>query len=87
MNEPGLGELVDAFYARVRSDAQLGPVFNGAIADWPDHLDKLAAFWSSVMLASGSYKGQPVPAHRKHRVSITPEMFERWLGLWRDVTS
>jgi hemoglobin len=86
LDESGLAQLVEAFYARVRADAALGPVFNGAIAHWPEHLDKLSAFWSSVMLTSGRYKGQPVPAHLRHREAMTPEMFGRWLGLWRDVT-
>lgn len=82
IDEAGLERLVHAFYARVREDAQLGPIFNRAIGDWPEHLDKLQAFWSSVMLTSGRYKGQPVPAHAKHRDAITPELFDRWLALW-----
>ena len=87
ITEDKLALLVDRFYAKVREDAELGPVFNGAIADWPEHLAKLQAFWSSVMLTSGSYKGQPMAAHIKHAASIRPEMFERWLGLWRETTA
>ena len=34
------------------------------------------------MLTSGRYKGQPVPAHLKHRDRITPALFARWLALW-----
>ncbi len=86
MTEEGLAQLVDAFYARVRTDAQLGPIFNDAVDDWPEHLEKLAAFWSSVMLSSGRYKGQPLPAHMKHRDRITPQLFERWLSLWQRAT-
>jgi len=86
IDEAGLARLVDAFYARVRADAELGPIFNDAIDDWPHHLDKLTAFWSSVMLTSGRYKGQPVPAHIKHKSRITPELFDRWLGLWKQTT-
>ena len=82
IDEAGLERLVHAFYARVREDAELGPIFNGAIADWPEHLGRLTAFWSSVMLTSGRYKGQPVPAHMKHRSRITPALFDRWLALW-----
>ena len=82
MTEQQLSTLVDRFYAKVREDAVLGPVFNGAIADWPEHLDKLTAFWSSVMLTSGRYKGNPMAAHLKHRSAIEPAMFQRWLGLW-----
>ena len=86
MDEAGLKQLVDAFYARVRADAELGPIFNDAIHDWPEHLEKLAAFWSSVMLTSGRYKGQPLPAHMKHRDRITPDLFDRWLALWARTT-
>lgn len=87
LDEEGLQALVDAFYARIRADAELGPIFNDAIHDWPEHLGKLTAFWSSVMLTSGRYKGQPVPAHMKHRDRITPALFTRWLALWADTTN
>ena len=86
INEEGLRLLVEAFYARVRADEELRPLFNDAIGDWPEHLEKLSAFWSSVMLTTGRYKGQPVPAHMKHRERITPELFDRWLSLWRETT-
>ena len=84
MTEQQLAALVDHFYAKVRDDAVLGPIFNDAIADWPEHLEKLTAFWSSVMLTSGRYKGNPMAAHLKHKAAIEPAMFERWLGLWGD---
>lgn len=87
LDENGLKLLVDAFYFRVRADAELGPIFNDAIHEWPEHLEKLTAFWSSVMLTSGRYKGQPVPAHMKHRGRITPALFGRWLSLWADTTN
>ena len=86
ITEASLKTLVDLFYARVRRDPLIGPVFNGAIHDWPEHLDKLQAFWSSVMLTSGRYKGRPLPAHIKHGEAITPASFERWLSLWRETT-
>ncbi|HEX7875747.1 MAG TPA: group III truncated hemoglobin [Sphingobium sp.] len=86
IDEAGLERVVHAFYARVRADAELGPIFNDAVHDWPDHLEKLTAFWSSVMLGNGRYKGQPVPAHFKHRDRIRPALFDRWLGLWNRTT-
>ena len=82
ITESALERLVSLFYARVRDDVSLGPVFNDAIENWPEHLDKLVAFWSSVMLTTGRYKGNPVLAHLKHKARITPELFERWLLLW-----
>lgn len=86
LDEPALRRVVDVFYARVRADPLIGPVFEDAVHDWPAHLALLGDFWSSVMLTSGRYKGQPVPAHRKHLEQITPAMFDRWLALWAETT-
>lgn len=86
VDEAQLHALIPRFYARVRKDPLIGSVFDGAIADWDGHLDKLEAFWSSVMLTSGRYKGNPVAAHAKHLGQIAPPMFDRWLALWAEVT-
>ena len=86
INEESLRYLVDAFYAKVRKDPMIGPVFNAAISDWSEHLGKLQCFWSSVMLTSGRYKGRPLPAHVKHADAISPASFERWLTIWRETT-
>ena len=86
ITEDGLNRLVTRFYARVRNDEMLGPVFNEAVGDWPDHLGKLTDFWSSIMLTSGRYKGTPMAAHLKHQAQLTPAMFERWLTLWHEAT-
>jgi hemoglobin len=87
ITEEALGRLVGRFYERVRADSLLGPVFDGAIGDWPGHLDKLQAFWSSVVLTSGRYKGRPMAAHLRHADAVTPERFQRWLGLWRETAA
>ena len=84
MSEADLALLVDRFYAKVREDALIGPLFNSAISDWPEHLEKLSAFWSSVMLTSGRYKGSPMAAHMRHAGKISPDMFIRWLELWQE---
>lgn len=56
---------------------------DGAIDDWPHHLAKLQAFWSSVLLTSGRCKGQPMVAHVRHEPHMTPDNFAHWLALWR----
>ncbi|KKI17950.1 MULTISPECIES: group III truncated hemoglobin [Sphingomonas] len=86
VSEAEIAAVIPAFYAKVRKDPMLGPIFNDAIGDWPEHLEKLQAFWSSVMLASGRYKGQPMPAHVRHAARITPAAFARWLELWDETT-
>jgi hemoglobin len=87
INELSIRHVIELFYARVRADAELGPIFAAAIENWPEHLDKLTDFWSSVLLASGRYKGRPVPAHLRHRDRIARSHFSRWLALWRLTTS
>jgi len=84
VTEAQLQSLVHGFYGKVRDDTVLGPVFNQAISDWPHHLAKMVDFWSSVMLTSGRYKGNPMMMHLKHIARIRPEMFDRWLELWRE---
>jgi hemoglobin len=80
IDETGIAELVDRFYAKARRDRTIGPIFNAAIEDWDAHLATLHSFWSSIMLTSGRYKGNPVAAHLKH--AIEPAFFARWLELW-----
>lgn len=85
ISEAGIGRLVDRFYARVRLDALLGPVFAGAIGDsdeaWAAHLARLRGFWSSMMLRSGRYHGDPFSAHLR-LPGLAPHMFDRWLALF-----
>jgi hemoglobin len=86
IDEKLIGQLVDQFYAAVRNDDILGPVFETRIEDWEKHLEKLRGFWSSVVLMTGRYKGQPMPVH----VAITEISdihFERWLKLFAETAS
>lgn len=76
--------LVATFYAQIRTDPELGPIFLAAIGeDWTKHLKIMCDFWSSVMNTSGRYKGKPVPAHLK-LPGIEPRHFERWLRLFSE---
>ena len=81
VDEAFISQLVDEFYARVRRHPQLGPVFEGAVEDWPDHLAKLKSFWEAVALNAGVYSGRPMQAHLKVG-SIEPAHFGEWLYLF-----
>ncbi len=87
IEESALRPLVERFYERVRADPLLGPVFAAAVHDWDDHHARLADFWSSVMLTTGRYKGNPVALHLIHAASMTPDRFARWLELWRETSA
>jgi len=71
--------LVATFYARVRQDPLLSPVFE-RVKEWDSHLARLGDFWSSVVLMSGRYHGQPMLAHLS--LQIEPRHFDRWLALF-----
>jgi hemoglobin len=74
--------LVRSFYARVRDDAILGPIFAARIEEWEPHLQKMFAFWSSVTLMSGRYHGQPMARHLP--LPIDARHFDRWLALFAE---
>lgn len=79
-----IGRLVRTFYARVRRDDRLGPIFARHIAgDWEPHLEKMSDFWCSVILKDGSYQGRPVPAHLKLN-TVVEDDFAIWLGIFRE---
>jgi hemoglobin len=82
ITESEISTLVDAFYAKVRIDPDIGPIFNAIIDDWPYHLALLKDFWSTVLLTTGRYKGDPMMKHLQ--LSLDPQHFERWLALFAE---
>lgn len=77
---------VRAFYARVRQDAVLGPVFANHVTDWPAHEDKIAAFWRNAILYERCYDGNPQRVHIE-RPDVKPEFFAHWLDLFEEVAT
>lgn len=82
IDETMIEQLVRAFYAKVRADPLLGPIFASRITDWEPHLTRMCAFWSSVTLMSGRYHGQPMVKHMK--LPIDAHHFDRWLALFKE---
>jgi hemoglobin len=87
LTEASLQSFLEAFYIKVRRDPDIGPVFAAIIAeeDWPAHLRRIHDFWSSVLLKTGRYKGNPFQAHVGK--SIRPSHFDRWLGLFEETAT
>lgn len=85
ITEDTIRQLVDAFYVQVRRDRLLGPVFDETIGqhddDWKPHLERMYRFWSSVMLSTGKYHGNPLQKHIGIP-AISPNLFRRWLMLF-----
>ena len=61
----------------------LGPVFNERIPaeKWPIHLERMYAFWNSVIFFQKEYKGNPFAKHID--LPINPAHFERWVKLFK----
>ena len=85
IDEAMIERLVRGFYARVQADPLLGPVFAARIEDWEPHLQRMMAFWSSVALLSGRYRGQPMEKHLP--LPVDAQHFDRWLALFEETAS
>ncbi|MEO6927563.1 MAG: group III truncated hemoglobin [Casimicrobiaceae bacterium] len=85
-SEDEIRALVHAFYAAVRDDETLGPVFAAHVRDWDVHLAKMVDFWSSVLLGTARYRGTPMPTHCA-LPGLAPPLFRRWLALFRQTTA
>ncbi len=80
-------QLVHGFYADVRQDPLLGPVFERALhGQWDTHLERLVDFWSTVALGTRSFKGDVFARHMA-LTGVTPAHFAAWVGLWQQHTS
>lgn len=87
-NRTDINKLVVSFYAKVRQDKLLGPIFNRAIPEgkWENHFQKLTDFWETNLFGVRKFKGSPTLAHIKvdqeegHQISQLH--FQRWLELW-----
>lgn len=83
--EDDVTRLVHAFYARVRADPSLGPVFEAHVDDWPVHLARLVDFWSAMLRGTRRFSGAPVQRHNA-LPGLDAAMFGRWLALFRATT-
>ncbi|WP_406625261.1 group III truncated hemoglobin [Acidovorax sp. SDU_ACID1] len=84
--EAEISELVHAFYARVRQDEVLGPIFDAHVDDWDHHLAKLVDFWSSILRRTGRFSGSPMTKHAALS-DLSAELFHRWLALFRETAA
>ena len=87
MNFDRLHEFLEDFYAKVREDKKLGPVFNQKVSNWDSHLRKIAIFWEHHLLQPGVYKGNPLLIHQKLENGINEENFIRWLTLFEETAN
>lgn len=73
--------FVERFYARIREDEVLGPIFAERISDWDAHLGRMKRFWRSILHNSGEFKGNPMLKHIAIP-GLDSSHFARWLELF-----
>tara|TARA_R100000935_G_scaffold15425_2_gene30814 strand:+ start:37660 stop:38046 length:387 start_codon:yes stop_codon:yes gene_type:complete len=87
-NREDISFLVHSFYAKVRKDSLLGPIFNSHIPEekWPEHLEKLTDFWETNLFGIAKFKGSPTQKHvnvdRNLNHTVGQNHFGQWLNLW-----
>jgi hemoglobin len=88
LNAELVARLLDAFYAKVRRDPTLGPVFEGVIGeDWPAHMAKINLFWRTALRIDRGYPGRDfMPAHLRHQ-TIRATQLSIWLDLFEEALS
>ncbi|ACO46220.1 group III truncated hemoglobin [Deinococcus deserti] len=77
--EAALRPLLADFYARARTDELLGPVFTSHVTDWHAHLDRVTAFWVTMLGGGPAWRGNLNAAHAG--LGVSSAQLERWLTL------
>ncbi len=81
-----IAQVVAAFYAQVRVDPTLGPVFAAHVTDWPAHEAKIERFWRNAILSERVYDGNPMAVHMAAH-EVKGGHFDIWLTLFDRVVT
>lgn len=83
ITEVSIGMLVQRFYAKIRCDDALAPIFEKALAGrWETHIATMRQFWCSALRVKRGYRGDMLAAHQ--RLGKLPRsLLLRWLVLFR----
>lgn len=79
--------LVDSFYEKVVKDKVIGYFFTEVmIITWDNHIPRMYAFWETVLLQKGTYRGHPPLKHVElNRLEpLKQEHFTVWRNLWEE---
>lgn len=78
--ETALRSLLADFYVRARGDDLLGPVFTAHVPDWDMHLDRVTAFWVTLLSGVPAWRGNLNRVHAG--LGLQGVHLERWLVLF-----
>lgn len=83
--ESAIAEMVRLFYQYGLADAVLGPIFREAIREWPEHMARVADFWSGAIHGTERYRGNVYAAHVK--LKFGADAFDHWLAAFEAAAS
>ena len=87
ITEESVGAFVNAFYAKIRRDEALAPIFNEALSErWGEHIATMREFWCSAAHLKSGYRGDMLAAHRMVR-KLDQSLFPRWLALFEETAA
>jgi hemoglobin len=77
---------VHAFYAKVRNDELIEPVFERIVSEeqWPAHFERMTDFLVAVAFNGPAFHGDPLTKHARIR-DISPAHFAKWLEVFKEV--
>ena len=78
---PGMSTLIKWFYAKVRFEPLLEPIFNAHISLWSKHLEVLIDYWSQMSGGPANYNGG---MGRHIFLHLGPAHFEVWREVWAE---
>jgi hemoglobin len=86
-SEDDIKKLVNGFYEKARKSLVIGHIFNDVVkVNWEHHLPVMYSFWSSILLGTDTYKGNPMTKHIElnKQVALTGSSFTEWVSLFRE---
>ncbi|MEP1230359.1 MAG: group III truncated hemoglobin [Litorimonas sp.] len=84
--EADIKRFVESFYTAIRQDPILAPIFATKTSHdaWDKHIEHITDFWSSVLLKTQRFTGNPLQKHIGVS-GITPAHFTHWLSLFHTI--
>jgi hemoglobin len=67
------------FYAKVRYEPALEPIFTAHVPVWSEHIENITQFWYRMTGGPSAWSGG---MGRHFFLHLTPEHFAVWLGVW-----
>lgn len=84
MKRDDVVKMLDVFYASVRLDDELGPLFASEISDWPAYTNLMTGFWCEALLKGPKH---PIPSPPGLLYGMTRGSLARWHLLFVKATS